>query len=380
MLFINLLNKKLHIVSFDIPFPPNYGGVIDVFYKIKALHLLGWKIHLHCFLYGRKEAKELEMYCEKVSYYPRDIARSKLFQRLPYIVSSRNNKHLTDALLADNSPILFEGLHTTFPLQDKRLKGRKMIVRSHNIEHEYYRHLGLAENNLFKRYYFNSEATKLESYEPIFKNTTGIAAISRSETKHFQKHYGNKAFYLPAFHPYEKAIQPKGIGKYALYHGNLSIAENHKAAMFLIKEVFNDLNIEFIIAGNHPNAELKKAIKLSPSFKLIENPTNLIMEKLISEAQLHVLPAFQSTGIKLKLLAALFNGRHVITNSTMTEGTGLDDLCEIANNPFEIKKKIMDLSDVSVSIKNQNKRESILIQEFSNSISAKELEKHLNNY
>ena len=35
---------KLHIVSFDVPFPPNYGGVIDVYYKCKHLHQLGIEI------------------------------------------------------------------------------------------------------------------------------------------------------------------------------------------------------------------------------------------------------------------------------------------------------------------------------------------------
>lgn len=29
--------KRLHIISFNIPYPPNYGGVIDVFYKLEAL-------------------------------------------------------------------------------------------------------------------------------------------------------------------------------------------------------------------------------------------------------------------------------------------------------------------------------------------------------
>ena len=28
---------KLHVVSFQVPFPPDYGGVIDVYYKLKAL-------------------------------------------------------------------------------------------------------------------------------------------------------------------------------------------------------------------------------------------------------------------------------------------------------------------------------------------------------
>ena len=31
-------NKHLHIVTLDTPWPVNYGGVVDLFYKLKALH------------------------------------------------------------------------------------------------------------------------------------------------------------------------------------------------------------------------------------------------------------------------------------------------------------------------------------------------------
>ena len=34
----------LNIICFDVPFPANYGGAIEEFYKIKALHQLGVKI------------------------------------------------------------------------------------------------------------------------------------------------------------------------------------------------------------------------------------------------------------------------------------------------------------------------------------------------
>ena len=50
-----LENKKLHLISFDVPFPANYGGVIDVFYKINSLHKIGVKVILHCFQYGREK-------------------------------------------------------------------------------------------------------------------------------------------------------------------------------------------------------------------------------------------------------------------------------------------------------------------------------------
>ena len=49
----NLPKKHLHIISFDVPFPADYGGVIDVFYKLKAFASEGVKIHL----YGKKNTK-----------------------------------------------------------------------------------------------------------------------------------------------------------------------------------------------------------------------------------------------------------------------------------------------------------------------------------
>ena len=63
------MNKTLHVVALNIPWPANYGGVIDIYYKIKALHECGVKIILHCFEYERPHAAELEAICKEVHYY-----------------------------------------------------------------------------------------------------------------------------------------------------------------------------------------------------------------------------------------------------------------------------------------------------------------------
>ena len=47
--------KKVHIVAFDLPFPPNYGGSTDMYYKYKALKELNIEVVLHVFLYGGKK-------------------------------------------------------------------------------------------------------------------------------------------------------------------------------------------------------------------------------------------------------------------------------------------------------------------------------------
>ncbi len=122
--------KAINIISFDVPFPANYGGVIDVYYKIKAFHTAGIKVHLHCFEYGRGEQLELNKYCETVSYYKRKTVATAFLSGLPYIVKSRVSKKLKTNLLSNNYPILFEGLHCCFLLNDNDLKSRFKIIHS----------------------------------------------------------------------------------------------------------------------------------------------------------------------------------------------------------------------------------------------------------
>ena len=59
---------KLHVVSFQVPFPPDYGGVIDVYYKLKALKKAGHSIILHTYKYKREEQTALHEVAECVYY------------------------------------------------------------------------------------------------------------------------------------------------------------------------------------------------------------------------------------------------------------------------------------------------------------------------
>ena len=89
---------NLHIVSLNVPYPPNYGGIIDIFYKIKALHQIGVSITLHCYEYGRGTQIELNKYCSAVHYYSRKKSVIHWFKNKPFIVASRNSKILNYSL------------------------------------------------------------------------------------------------------------------------------------------------------------------------------------------------------------------------------------------------------------------------------------------
>jgi hypothetical protein len=368
--------KHLNIIAFDVPYPPDYGGVIDIYYKIKSLVEYGVKIHLHCFEYGRREREELNDVCESVNYYQRKTAKSLLFNTLPYIVLSREADELKSNLLKNNFPILMEGLHTTFLLNDEEIAKKKIVVRSHNVEHDYYENLAKVESNIFKRYYFYNEAGKLKKYESILNKVSAIAAISPNDTDYYKTQFNN-VHYVPAFHPNEKLTNKTGKGDFAFYHGNLSVGENNEAALYLVNKVFDDLPYKLVIAGSKPSSELKSAVSGKDNISLHEHLTPQQIHEYITEAHCNVLPTFQSTGIKLKLLSALFAGRFCVVNTPMVVNTGLESLCIIADSPGLMKQQIEKVFSQNFPHGEVEKRETILLKNFTNRNNAEKLLKIL---
>jgi hypothetical protein len=105
------------------------------------------------------------------------------------------------------------------------------------------------------------------------------------------------------------------------------------------------------------------AVKNNPHIQLrINLPENDMMD-LIANAQINVLPSFQQTGIKLKLLNALFNGRFCIGTPQLTEGTGLDELCITVENEQQMIEQInkclsMDFTSEMVEARKQKLNEN----------------------
>jgi hypothetical protein len=359
-------------VSFDVPFPPSYGGVIDVFYKIKALKESGVNVHLHCFKYGREESAELNKICSSVNYYERKMSNQLLFSREPFIISSRRSEELLQNISKDDLPVLFEGLHTCAYLPSAELAKKKKLVRTHNIEHDYYRSLADVEPKLMKRMYFRREANKLECFENNLSKAETVLAISPADAKCLSARYNN-VHHVMAFHPYEEVSILTGRGTFALYHGNLEVGENNLAALFLVNEVFNDIKIPLVIAGNNPSPALIKAVSGKKNVTLKANIPTSEIDQLIAEAHVNILPTFQATGIKLKLLAALFRGRFALVNSPMVANTGLENLCVIGETAPALKSQLLKLFVQDFDNAETEKRKELLSQKFSNRMNAEKI-------
>ena len=356
-----MIDKKIHIVAFDVPFPADYGGAIDVFFRIVALYNLGYKITLHCFDYGRGQQMELKKYCETVFYYKRKIY-SSLLSKEPFIIASRKSPKLLENLSKNNAPILFEGLHTCAFLQHENLKKRLKIARMHNVEHNYY--AALAKSNTgWRKLFFFREAKKLQQFEPVLTSANYNLAIQENDLAHF-KQYSKKVALLPASIPEICMNFNSETAPFCLFHGNLSVAENENALRWILKNITFPKGMLFVVAGKNPSSIIQ-SVCAQLEVELVANPSDREMKDLIQSARVHLLYTEQSTGLKLKLLNSLSSSGHVLLNDKMLAGTGLKELCVVANSVEEYTHQLTVLCSKPLSKEAFDTRNNYLSSHFS---------------
>ena len=86
------------------------------------------------------------------------------------------------------------------------------------------------------------------------------------------------------------------------------------------------------------------------------------MKELVKNAHINILITFQATGLKLKLINALYQGRLLIANDKMLNGIDLKPLCKCANTVNEIKQSIKMGMALSFNEKEFKQREQALLR------------------
>jgi hypothetical protein len=313
--------------------------------KMRALHKVGIKIHLHYFDYkNRGNIEELSNCCETINRYERKLGRKGFSFTLPYIVSSRINDELISNLNKDDHPVILEGIHCTGILNSIKTGKRKILVRLHNDENLYYKKLAQHENDLFKKLYFLNESRLLKKYQARLPKDCLYVCVSKKDARTFiEKYKLPRVESLPVFVCWSQVNCEEGVGNFCLYHGNLSVAENEKAACWLLDKVFTKIKVPLVIAGKHPSRRLKKWAHLCQHTCLVADPSEKEINDLVKKAHINILPSFNNTGIKLKMLHALYRGRHCVVNDAAVEGSELEATCHIGNNANALASIILQL-------------------------------------
>jgi hypothetical protein len=114
--------------------------------------------------------------------------------------------------------------------------------------------------------------------------------------------------------------------------------EHAYAANWLLQNVFNTLEIPFVIAGDNPSEKLEQAAHEKMHTCLVANPSEKELQELIKKAQINLLPSFVgqcNTGLFYQSLAM---GRHLLTNPSGACEMEMESTCHVAeSNPAFIR-------------------------------------------
>lgn len=336
----------IHIICLDNPGLPTYGGVIDIHYRLLALASAGVSLYVHAFYTGREKPDKsvLLQIAEEVHFYPRKSFPACVLDSQPYMVCSRNHPDLIKRLIQDNLPVWCEGIHTSAVLTELRKQNpeRKFYLRAHNVESLYYQELFRNARNPVRRLYFKTEYLKILKYEEnILREFDHVFAISPEESLILQK-YTSRISWLPAFVRYRNQVlktlpNPDPDDFNLLFHGNFAIDENRISAEWLIHfmQKFPRKGMRLLLAGKKLGAF---SASLPASVQKFPDPE--IMDEMLDQADLIVLPGTQRSGVKIKLLESLSAGKRVICSMQTASGSGLESELVIFKNEEQLNSLI----------------------------------------
>ncbi len=217
------------------------------------------------------------------------------------------------------------------------------------------------------------ESRLLYAYEKKIAKKAVFWGVTEKDDEVYRKILGcNSIEHLSLYLPPDWTVRgSEGMGNYCLYHGDLSIDANEKAAIWLLKKVFNQLKVPFVIAGKNPSEKLAKLAHQNDYSCLVANPSEKEMQDIIAKAHINVLPSYTHTGIKLKLVNALFNGRHCVVNKATVDGSGLEPACYTGANANAFREIIAQLYHQPFTAEEIELRKRLLAGMFNNEANAR---------
>lgn len=336
---------KILLVSNKFPFPPRDGGSLATYNMIRGLAESGNYVDLLLMntskhftedagstidIKGLNKVKIVNI-DNSVRFF--SLVFNFAFSKLPYSAvrfTSRRFKSALLQLLKDNDYgiIQLEGLFLAPYLELIRNNSNALVVyRAHNVEHLIWQRLYMRENNFLKKWYLRVLYSRIENYERSFINSYDLLVTITGNDLEILNTLGNKKPSIVA--PFGMYIQGLSKSKPVrsdnlciLYIGALDWMPNIEALDWFLKEVWPAVRkrfpeMVFRVAGRNAkkNFLMDYAEKGVISHGEIDNPGDFLGENGIV-----VVPLFSGSGIRVRIIEAMFAGRPVIASSVAVSG------------------------------------------------------------
>ena len=324
------------------PYPTNDGSSIAISTLAEGLADNGIELHLLP-INTKKHFKPEENipadYKQKTHY--QSIYRNadtsiqgaflNLFSSQSYFVSRFFFKEYEDVLIQKLKNHTFdiiqiEGVFmATYIPTIKRYSKAKIVLRSHNVEHQIWeRHLANEKAGV-KKTYLNIQNSRLKTFEiNAFNQVDAIVTITDEDKKIISSICPNKLIHtcltginLDSYKQVLTSKQPNSLFHFA----SMDWMPNVEAVDWLLKEVWNEVikqqpNAKLILAGREMPDRIKK--NATKNITIIDNVND--SSEFYNTYDIMLVPLWSGSGLRIKLVEGLAYGKAIITTSIGAEG------------------------------------------------------------
>lgn len=268
--------------------------------------------------------------------------------------------------------IILESIFTTpyLPTIRRNVK-TKVILRSHNVEHQIWNKLAIGEKNFFKRAYMSYLSKKLYKAEiEAWRSVDGIACISYDDLQFTRVLSQKPSYLLPVAMPVQVPVEMTG-NELKVYHiGSMDWMPNLEAINGFIESTLPTVlqeipDFEFHIAGRKMPASLhEKNIPGIVSWGEVESA-----ELFARKFQIMIVPLQSGSGIRIKILEAFAMGIAVISTEQGIRGLDVDNRKEYyrAETPDQWVQALRALQDPQERARIGKNAQNFMEESYSNS-------------
>lgn len=340
--------KRLIVLTSDLPYPPNHGHKVDQYQRWKAFAGQGWRLRLICWRSSQDppvtaaDEAALHDVFEAIDVLPIPhspgafAARLARLPRYPSHVASRIPDAATRARLVaaargfapaavvlDNiyGGVLGEALADAC--------GVPTIVRGHNIEHRYFAQQAAATTSVRSTVAWNIARFGLARYEAgLIRRAAWTFDISADDVAFWRARGVERISWVPTVYPDTGAVTilPPAQKRWDVaYIGNLRLPNNLRGIGWFVDAVLPRIraarpDLRIVFAGANPSADALALFARAPDIELVPNAPSA--DDILGNGRVLINPILSGSGVNVKSIDMLRYDAPIVTTTIGAQGFG----------------------------------------------------------
>ena len=248
----------------------------------------------------------------------------------------------------------------------------KVVLHTHNAEFMMWKRFAALESNWLKRWVTKRESRRIKKAELELINRSDLVLAAPNDIECFCSEGADRSKFAITYHlGDDHLLKLKNTNfdeteKTILYVGTLTWEANVDGLMWFIDEIWpkvhkNDDEIKLKIIGKNPDNRLVEASVLNDNISLLGFIEDL--EPFFQDSRIFIAPLRFGSGIKVKVLNAMYRGIPIITTDIGIEGLKVENEKHLlySNDPdkwVDDINKLMTQKNLWTNI-NQNSRDLV---------------------